>query len=357
MKRNRVYSLDVLRIVATTFILLHHFQQLTGAFYEGMVNFYAGRFVFARMNEFFFILSGYLAQAPEWGKEGEQQSFRRYITPKLIRLLPLLAISALVYEVLYYLYICFGRDTWMMEGWIDIPGMIITSLGLAVGGPFVNPGINNPTWYISVLLLCHGMFYFISWLAYRFRVDRNYLYVAVILFAIGARNYEISLPFLTDETELGYYCFLWGNLLSRYHEDGKHRWDAKKCLIGSGIAGVLIWLYIVHPDWMVNYSGYLLAFVLYPIILSVFRSEYLERLFDHSWLGGLGKITYDVYIWHCPLLLALHVFAPGVLRRVGDSYWYMLLFIPVAYITGTISWLLIDRPVTMVIRTRRGEPV
>lgn len=37
----RLYSLDVLRIVATICIVFHHYQQITGAFFEGGLNFLA----------------------------------------------------------------------------------------------------------------------------------------------------------------------------------------------------------------------------------------------------------------------------------------------------------------------------
>ena len=49
---NRDYSLDILRIAATILIVFHHYQQCTGAFFEGRLNFYNGRFYFGYIVEF-----------------------------------------------------------------------------------------------------------------------------------------------------------------------------------------------------------------------------------------------------------------------------------------------------------------
>lgn len=55
----RYYSLDFLKIVATVIIICHHFQQLSGAFYPGYINFYNGKFYWGYMVELFFVLSGF----------------------------------------------------------------------------------------------------------------------------------------------------------------------------------------------------------------------------------------------------------------------------------------------------------
>lgn len=59
MGNERRYSLDVLRIIATILIIFHHYQQVTGAYFEGHINFSNGRFYFGYIVEFFFLLSGY----------------------------------------------------------------------------------------------------------------------------------------------------------------------------------------------------------------------------------------------------------------------------------------------------------
>lgn len=58
-KEERFYSLDVIKLIATICIIFHHYQQVTGAFFEERLNFYGGRFAFGWIVELFFVLSGY----------------------------------------------------------------------------------------------------------------------------------------------------------------------------------------------------------------------------------------------------------------------------------------------------------
>lgn len=55
----RNFSLDFLKIVATIGIIFHHWQQVTGAYFENHINFYNGRFYWGYLVELFFVLSGF----------------------------------------------------------------------------------------------------------------------------------------------------------------------------------------------------------------------------------------------------------------------------------------------------------
>lgn len=57
-KRN--YSLDFIKIIATIFIIFHHYQQITGAYFHNKINFCNGKFYFGYMVELFFIYPVFL---------------------------------------------------------------------------------------------------------------------------------------------------------------------------------------------------------------------------------------------------------------------------------------------------------
>ena len=61
MSQKREGSLDLLKFLATCCIVMHHFQQITGAFFEGHLNFYSGNFYWGYLVELFFLVSGYFA--------------------------------------------------------------------------------------------------------------------------------------------------------------------------------------------------------------------------------------------------------------------------------------------------------
>lgn len=59
-EKQRDYTLDFIKICATIIIIFHHYQQVTGAFFENKINFWNGKFYFGYVVELFFILSGFL---------------------------------------------------------------------------------------------------------------------------------------------------------------------------------------------------------------------------------------------------------------------------------------------------------
>ena len=59
--QNREYSLDVLKSISTITIIFHHYQQLTGVYFENGINFWGGCFYWGYIVELFFILSGYFS--------------------------------------------------------------------------------------------------------------------------------------------------------------------------------------------------------------------------------------------------------------------------------------------------------
>lgn len=208
----RKYSLDVLRIIATILIVFHHYQQVTGVYYEGHINFYNGRFYFGYVVEFFFLLSGYFM----WRyveKIENGLSFPKFFAPRALRLLPLVFIGGITYEVLLYIYQQTCGGDWFGVS-ITVWGVIIDALGIQDGWVFTNPMVNNPTWYISVLLLCYVVFYLLTYLSKRWQVPHAYLFAFMVLLGCGIQTYGINLPFLNGSSCRGYYAFFFGVLLA-----------------------------------------------------------------------------------------------------------------------------------------------
>ncbi|WP_026520203.1 acyltransferase family protein [Butyrivibrio sp. FCS006] len=54
-------NFDVIKIVAATSIVFHHYQQISDVKFGG-VEFYGGRFTFGYLVELFFIISGFLTE-------------------------------------------------------------------------------------------------------------------------------------------------------------------------------------------------------------------------------------------------------------------------------------------------------
>lgn len=84
-------------------------------------------------------------------------SFKQFYLKRYFRLFPILLISDITYEILsimyFHLYNAYYCD--INPSFWDI---LISSLGIQDGGVFPNPCVNNPTWYVSVLLICYTIF-------------------------------------------------------------------------------------------------------------------------------------------------------------------------------------------------------
>ena len=60
-KRERIYSLDVLKILGTVIVVFHHYQQYMEVKFPNGVNYFFGQFFFGYVVELFFLLSGFFA--------------------------------------------------------------------------------------------------------------------------------------------------------------------------------------------------------------------------------------------------------------------------------------------------------
>ena len=152
----RLCGLDFLKIAATILIVFHHYQQIVGTAYGADV--FSVNFDLSLMVELFFIISGYLMYR-YIGLIESGLSFPQFYIKRFLRFFPILTICAITMTVFAYLYkslygeFYFGVDTYSL--WT----ILITSLGIQEGWGITNPGINNPTWYISYLMLCYIFFY------------------------------------------------------------------------------------------------------------------------------------------------------------------------------------------------------
>lgn len=126
----REYSLDVIKIIATILIVFHHYQQVTGAMFS-VINFWDGKFYFGYIVELFFVLSGYFM----WryvDRINATYSFKCFILKKMQRLLPLVAIGAVVYEILLIIYqILYGQQWLGIQ--VTLWGTVIDALGIQDG--------------------------------------------------------------------------------------------------------------------------------------------------------------------------------------------------------------------------------
>ena len=68
----------------------------------------------------------------------------------------------------------------------------------------------------------------------------------------------------------------------------------------------LLCMMVYKWEWVASSINYLMTFWFYPALIIIFSSGPVAKLFNHKFIGILGKITYDTYIWHNPNFLLLY---------------------------------------------------
>ncbi len=342
---NRVYSLDLLRVIATIFIIFHHYQQNSNLQFDKGINFCFGSFYFGNMVELFFVLSGFLTFKGMLREE--QIVFGSWIGKKYLRLIPLVALSVFVYEVLVVLYVKILGDYYFGTG-INLWGAIITAVGIQDGWVFINPIINNPVWYVSVLLLCYIMYWIVIKLSLRFQVSPIYGFFIMILIGCAISSYNINLPFLNLGSSRGYYAFFTGCLLGHM---------LYKKMIGSALtifcffSVILIsFLIISSSPWISGGTSYILTFWFFPSLIVIFTRKPIIKLFNWKIIGEAGKITYSVYIWHvcCYMVMRIMIGLMGYDSSVIMQRKAMYLYGIFCFIVGTISYYFIEKPTNRI---------
>lgn len=275
-------------------------------------------------------------------------SFKTYFVRKVLRLLPLVGMSAVVYEILLFIYADLYGFNWS-EQKASLWGMVLDALGIQCGWSSLNPCVNNPTWYISVLLLCYIIFYVITYWSNKLKISPYYGYVFMIFVGIGIITYGISKPFLTYDSARGYYAFFFGILL---HKITDCKCENKKLTVAAWSVFITITLLMIFCWEVVNTDiNYIFTFLYYPAIIVILKSAFFSRILNINLWGELGEISFNVYIWHIILMLAALI-AKDILGfaipfgRVRA----MLLFTLLCFVAGTVSHYLIEKTIYKMVK-------
>lgn len=289
MKTQRLTNLDIIKMLACLSIIFHHFQQNTGLTLP-YINFYGGSFDWSSTVELFFMISGFLAVRTD--KAGEKGIFKAFVKKYLRFLVTVIPAGLLAAAAAYAVY--FKTGGWL-SGISYTPWKVIKGLLLIDRGWFGTDGLtlNNPTWFLSILLFCFALFYAIKLFCARFDpLKAEYFYAAAVavyflLFRFAGFFY---LPFFNPEMYRGAIPFFVGCLLCKIYT-----LPDKKLWILRGIS-------LVPAAALFKYYGMgsiFLVFWLYPLIIDI---SVHSKQAGGAAVRALGEISPAAYIWHVPFL-------------------------------------------------------
>jgi len=331
----RSNALDFVKIVATTIILFHHYQQDGQVRFSNHLNFfYNSRFDWGFIVELFFMISGFVMYHYCDGRLSKT-SFASFIGKRCQRLLPPMTIAAVAYFVLGYVYQqVFGKPFYFSNS-VNIWGTIISALGLQEGWGLYGWNINNPTWYVSVLLLCYCWFYVITRIAQKYRFPLVYAYLIMLIISFSG----IQLPLFIDNAPRGYKCFFFGLLLAIfYHHFELNQLLSWLCFILMCIVVLFIVRGEMYTDVRMSYT-----YLFCPSLILLSQTSFAKKVFSSKIWPRLSAISYHVYVWHNVLQLLLYI--------IDTPFWtttrpvFMYLFALLAWLLGAVSWWLFEGPV------------
>lgn len=352
-KDKRIYSIDFLRVIASIFIVLYHYQIFGGYYFYGGLNFAGGKFDFSTMVEFFFLSAGFFEVSAAKCRE---MKFRKFFITKAARLIPQVALSVIAYELFAFIN---NRLRIEPPLTVSLPGSIITALCLHGIGIFDNTWINGATWFVSVLLLCHIIYFGIVRICKKIRLNCLIPFALMIILGLSLKFIKPDLPFLTVYTGRGYCMFFFGcimaYLIKKYGTSdtaSSSAYDFKldvviEAVLWPVIIGILIAHFTIRDFPM---KGLLLYFIVYPGFFMLFGFGSLRKRFRSELWGKLGNITYDVYVWHGPMII-LHGIITHFMPEMHISYYVTeSAFVLFMFLFGALMYRLVDKPLNKLIK-------
>ncbi len=360
-KTKHNYALDFLKVIAASIIVFHHFQLITEIRFSNFVNFYGEWFNWGFLVELFFIISGYFMYRYIFVLQNEEITLLDWWKKRAIRLLPMSAITVLVYELILFANVrIFGWAIWGVD--VSIWEAVVAALGIQEGWVFVNPFINSSLWYISVLMACYIIFYMLTVLAKRIKCNPMYFYVAMILLGLGVGVYGGNWPFFNWQIARGYYAFFFGLLLASYVKT----YGINKGAVTASIISVVFFvlMFAFYPQYTQKFTNYMLTFLLFPAVVILFETKVAGKIFRHKVWGTLSAISFEVYLWHMPTLL-LAYFVMNCLKiptdftnkSEGTSLALMFGFLLITWIVGTLMYFFAERPIVKRLTRKKVKEV
>lgn len=343
--RKRDYALDLLKFICSIIFVLTHYEAQFGVHFP-VISFGFGKLYMGIVNELFFIVSGYLA-FNSVKKILNGLSFNMYFSSRVIRLVPLAAISTLLYGIMTYIT-RHGAD-------FSVWKLIVTALGMNAGGPFNEMFVNSHLWYLSVLLLCHAVFFICIRLSQRLNINWRYSCFFMVVFGAsvsGVTEWN-SLPFINFAAACGYMSFFMGVLIAAVL--AQHKPNVAATLISLFAVVCFTLLLIFKYEIMLDGILYLFIFVYYPPIIVLLESKPVQSLLDLRFFGFLGQISFGIYIWHMEfnvLLSSLDSFLGLGINFA--SRWTELAVVLMNIAIGIASFYLLEKPVTAALKKRFG---
>ncbi len=333
----RLTNIDLLKFIASLCIALHHYQQRFDIYFEKGLNFSGGIIPFGYLVELFFIISGFLV-----ARSKKNETFIKNISKRWLRLFPYAFLATLSSYIVFLTYNTVIGSA-MLDRSYSVPCVITSLLMIHQGWIIEYIGVNNPIWYLCVLMWLYIVYYAIKefggWIDNK--IKKGYLvsilfYCGFVILGMGIRFLHMDLPFLHESNGRGYTAFFIGVLLYHVTEKltKKRMLITGTFLLVSGIVSVLMRLHLALSLTILVYPGFLL------LLLNT-------KQINCVYVGSLGDVSFEIFIWHVPLYNLIYFLMSVAQINILNSYSVMLLSLIVVIGISFVIHYFVDIPLSV----------
>ena len=252
---------------------------------------------------------------------------------KLLRLYPMVFLSILVCLLLKSELSILTSDGRLGDLWSA--KTLLVNFGLLFAGyPYLETmGINNPVWYVCVLIQCYLLFYLIEWGLSKLEVEKRSrwrLYIYVALACIALVTFRLRL--LNEGSFRGIASFSIGVLLCIAHQTYRLEDILRKKWIGILLMALAV--AFLKQRWV-------LQFFVFPAVVFGL-SRYMIP--GSKTISDLGDISFDLYVIHYPLMVLVKLVLAMSGGELVHSYGTMGVFLVVSWCIAGLMWKYIDLP-------------
>lgn len=355
MNKTRNGFLDLIKFVATILIIFHHFQQNLDVKF-GFINFWDGSFYFGRLVELFFMISGfvmvsYIHRIPK------EISFYKFFTRRYLRLIPVVTISTVCD---CFLKLLRNRYIFTENPVKVVFETIFVSAGIQRIISSEDTFVNNPMWYVSILILCYVIFYMCFYLSNKVLYTAKRIFKLFIPFGVMLAGElvilnSLEIPFANEYVGRGVSSFFGGVIIGLIVSMIK---IPDKVLIPVSGLCFLASIIPLSTNWMLSHynpaSAYV-VFICFAQILFISKAKIIEKIFNKSIFSSLAKISFHAYCFHIPVMSFFALFFTfDSFKNAVYSYPFlsMIIFVVILYILSYLSYRFIEKLLILILEKK-----
>ncbi len=335
-------SFTSLRGIFTIGIILFHINGMFEKTSENVLGFayhWGGHFG----NCYFFILSGFLITHTYRNQIAINNiDLKQFIRKRLQRIYPLYFLSNL-FMLLYNIRLnglnTYFRPKDMLEivlmvcsGWIDD----------------IYPW-NTPCWFLSMLVLCYFIYFFIAKLYIKYK-DNYYLMILIFIFTgYILITRKLQFPFCYNHDGTGLFYFFSGVLLYdllKSISSANHKAIIVFELAGGILFSLLTWLSIKNGfQNTIQEINIVMTWFIFPLLMLYgIHCKFFKKIMKIRPVYLWGKISFSACIWHIPVANIYKTIRNQItFLQIVNLNLQLILYFMLLLLISTISYWLIEK--------------